>query len=201
MKHVIEEDHIFIETLVSEIQDNLLNEKRYQFPEFPLKEGWSAIVWDEWHTTIEESEESDEGNDIISPIHFELLADIIFERCGAKQCWLIDTEPFVDSDGGFLKRNFTKVDLTWKSFNLYHRLFDFAPFRFYLVDESLTWFIYVDESVLVAGDPQFMNLLVKKMGGYQTLLTHLNSYASEDANTRTKRWVSNIIKRFKEQNA
>jgi len=189
-------NNIFIETLVSKIQSDLFNEKALPFPKFPLKDQWSAIVWHEWYKTIEESQESEEGCDIISPTHFKLLVDTIFERCGSKHCWLMDTEPFVDNNGQFLERNFTKLPLNWSAFNSHYKLFEYTPSRFYMADESLTWFVHVDESVLIAGDQQFMTLFVEKIGGYETVLKNLNNYAGKGANQQTKQWVSNIIQRF-----
>ncbi len=196
MTFKITQQQTHIETLVSKIQSDLFNEKALPFPKFPLKDQWSAIVWNEWYTSIEGSNAPDDGNNIISPQHFELLTSVIRESSGVTQYWLIDTEPCVDSNGQFIKRKFSKLDLTWQSFNQYHKYFDLAPMRFYLVDESLTWFIHVDESVLIAGDRQFMNLLVEKMGGYQQVMNDFDDYADEDSSVDTKQWISNIIQRF-----
>ncbi len=188
-----------IESLISKVQDSLLDEKNHTFPEFPLKPEWSAIVWNEWHTEISELDASDEGNDIISPENFKVLADSINEINGSLQCWLIEAEPFVDCDGKFIERNFTRMDLTWTLFNNFHKLFDFPPSRFYLLDDTLRWFVQVDESVLIAGDPTFMNVIVRNLGGYEMVLNGLNNYANEGSCSQTKEWLLNITNRFKQR--
>jgi hypothetical protein len=185
-----------VESLVAKIQGELFDEKSHKFPEFPLKADWSAIVWNEWFSETSDLDDSDEGNDIISPEHFKAFANAVSKRSGSLQCWLIDTEPFVNSDGEFIERNFTSIDLNWNSFNNFHKLFDLPPSRFYLVDETLTWFLQVDESVLIAGDQEFMSVFVKNLGGYEVVLNNLNDYAEEGVSVQTKEWVSKITNRF-----
>jgi hypothetical protein len=187
-----------IEEIISIIESEIFKEKTSPFPAFSLKADWSAIVWPEWHSVSDEADELD-GPCFISPQNFELLTEVIHKRTGSSNCWLIDTAAFVDKSGDFLERNYARINLIWSEFNQSHELFKFSPSRFYLVDESLSWLIHVDESVLIAGDDLFIALVLNKLGGLDEVQSKLLEYTDEHATSALKLWIDHIAKRLSQR--
>jgi hypothetical protein len=95
-----------------------------------------------------------------------------------------------------LPRVILELPMLWENILNYECELENTPSQFYVFDETLSWFIHVDDSVMLAGSISFFTRFTKCNGGFKNTKEMFNKYLSEVTSSNTITWVNSIRERY-----
>lgn len=160
------------------------------FPNFSLLEQWSALIWHE-----EEGEE-DNSNSWINKDKFFKLVKVLSESASTKSLYLAFAHRELNENNEPLPRVILELPLEWDDIFSYESKLEYCPNQFYVFDDSLSWFIHVDDSVLLAGEPSFISSYTLINGGVDSTSEMFDRYLVDVTSNDTINWVKIIKERY-----
>ncbi|MBE1287950.1 MAG: hypothetical protein GJ671_09575 [Alteromonadaceae bacterium] len=179
-----------VEKLLIRITSCIYNEKANPFPNFSLLEQWSALVWHE-----EEGKE-DNSNSWINKDKFFKLVKVLSESASTKSLYLAFAHRELNENNEPLPRVILELPLEWDDIFNYESKLEYCPNQFYVFDDSLSWFIHVDDSVLLAGEPSFISSYTLINGGVDSTSEMFDRYLVDITSNDTVNWVKIIKERY-----
>jgi len=153
---------------------------------------YQGVFWNIW-----EDEDEDVGTDysygIINKERSQILIDLIKKYNSASFLY------FVGDVGESIEKSsppICKLDLTYESFMNFQEeefLGSGLTTKLYIFDESLSWIIHIDESVLIIGEDAFMKALIEAFGGIDSVFKKMES-DSVNCSGYSKQWREAIIR-------
>ena len=181
------------ELLLEEITNRIYNESSIPYPKFSLIDTWSAVVWHEEQGDIECS------NSWIDKHMFEKLVHAVQQTKSSKHFYIAWAYRELDERKKPLLRVIIELPFIWDEVESYEANIDYSPSQFYVFDQSLNWFIHVDDSVLLAGRHEFMTIMNDELGGIEKIEKMFEEYLLDVSSEDTNSWVSLMANRVRKQ--
>ncbi|MFQ6371682.1 hypothetical protein [Shewanella sp. YIC-542] len=185
-----EKETVIVEDLLTKIKNEYFPEDVHPFPEFPLKDGMCALIW-------HENEEYEFGrNSWIDKNTFLALKEVIENWSNTSDIYIAWAFRELNELGQPLPRVVIKLPLNWPELSNYESKIDYSISQFYVFDECLDWFIYVDDSVMLAGWNKLILELETRLDGSNTAIQMFDEYLNGVNSEDTKTWVARIKNRY-----
>jgi hypothetical protein len=179
-----------IEPLVMTIKNKLYNEETNAFPDFALTDDFVSLIWSE------NEEDKTDRNSWIDYSKFIALKKASEVVSGCNSFYIAWAFRELDDNNKPKTRTVIELPFEWNMVRSYESELDYQINQFYVFDDSLTWFLHIDDSVLLAGNKQFMSNFVKSIGGADVANKMFDIYLDEVNSQDTRDWVDLIKTRF-----
>jgi hypothetical protein len=179
-----------IESLVNKIKTELYNEDAFPFPEFALTNAFTGLLWDE-------TEECERGaNSWIDKEKFLALQKAKELQSDSNSFYIAWASREVDDIGKPKARTIIELPFDWGLVESYESELDYHFSQFYVFDDSLTWFLHIDDSVLLAGTKTFIDMFIKCIGGMDNAEKMFDTYLNKTSSVDVTDWVRQIKNHF-----
>jgi hypothetical protein len=179
-----------IEPLVMTIKNKLYNEETNAFPDFALTDDFVSLIWSE------NEEDKTDRNSWIDYSKFIALKKASEVVSGCNSFYIAWAFRELGDNNKPKTRTVIELPFEWNMVRSYESELDYQINQFYVFDDSLTWFLHIDDSVLLAGNKQFMSNFVKSIGGADVANKMFDIYLDEVNSQDTRDWVDLIKTRF-----
>lgn len=179
-----------IEPLVNTIKTKLYNEDEKPFPKFALSGEFTALLWNE----TEEYEQS--ANSWIDKNKFLALRKAKETVSHSNSFYIAWAFRELDDNGQPKARTIIELPFDWGRVENYESELDYHFSQFYVFDDSLTWFLHIDESVVLAGTQKFIDNFIESLGGIEKAKTMFDTYLNETSSDDVIDWVGQIKSHF-----
>jgi hypothetical protein len=179
-----------IEPLVMTIKNKLYNEETNAFPDFALTDDFTSLIWSE------NEEDKTDRNSWIDHSKFIALKKASEVVSGCNSFYIAWAFRELADNNKPKTRTVIELPFEWNMVKNYESELDYQINQFYVFDDSLTWFLHIDDSVLLAGNKQFMSNFVKSIGGADVANKMFDIYLDEVNSQDTRNWVDLIKTRF-----
>jgi len=179
-----------IEPLVMKIKNKLYNEEAKAFPDFALVDDFASLIWSE------NEEDKTNGNSWIDHSKFIALKKATELVSGSNLFYIAWAYRELDENNKPKTRTVIELPFEWNMVKNYESELDYQINQFYVFDDSLTWFLHIDDSVLLAGNKKFMKDFVNSIGGKHVANKMFDIYLDDVNSQDTRNWVDLIKTRF-----
>ncbi|PKI00069.1 hypothetical protein [Glaciecola sp. 33A] len=178
------------ESLVNTIKTKLYNEDTKPFPEFALAKEFTPLLWNETEGC------QLDGNSWIDKNKFIALQKAKESVSDNNSFYIAWAFRELDDNGKPKARTIIELPFDWDLVESYESELDYHFNQLYIFDDSLTWFLHIDDSVILAGTPKFIDNFIEHIGGMDNAKKMFEKYFNEASSEDVIVWVSKIKHHF-----